>query len=109
MAMTELALLFIGALATLATVGMFMDFRDLWTPVIVSFAAAMLWGLFGMSSFDVIVRDTSFAEASEPILPLVWLGFGFAFATGMFWLWQLKNALAGEVGAEDAPGVLDEP
>lgn len=92
MAVTELTLVFIATLATLATVGMFLNFADRWTELLVTFAASLLWGVVGMSSFDVIVRDTSFATASEPIEPLVYLGFGFA---GIIAIYGLHDLLVG--------------
>lgn len=93
--MTQAALLFIGALATLATLGIFVDFRDAdgnpdrATSVIVPMLAAILWGAFALSSSDVIVRDTSFASASEPITPLFWLGVMFALLLGLYGVHEL--------------------
>lgn len=101
MVMTEGALLFLGALATLATLGLFANFDDRWTGVVVTFLAAILWGLFGMSAFDVIVRETTFADSSEPIMPLVYLGFGLAFIIAIYGFYDLLSAAGSEVNEAD--------
>lgn len=106
MAMTQTALVMLGALATLATIGMFYDFPDRWTGVLVGFAAAFMWGLFGMSSFDVIVRDTSFATASEPIMPLVYVGVAMAMITGLFAINDLVKGVAGDASDVDEMSLM---
>lgn len=108
MAMTQAALFFIGGLAVLTTIGLFVNFQDRWTSVIVSFLAAVLWGVFGLSAFDVIVVDSFASVISEPIMPLVVLGFGMAFVVGVFWLFELSQAIGGEAGMTDAEGILNE-
>lgn len=93
--MTQAALLFIGGLATLATLGLFVDFRspdgspDKATQVLVPFLAAIFWGTFGLSASDVIVRSTSFADASEPIEPLFWLGIVMAILLALYAIHEL--------------------
>lgn len=89
MAMTQSALIFIGALATLSTLGLFINLGDRWTNILVEFTASILWGLFGLSSWDVIVIDSFAVHHSEPILPLVYLGFGFAFILALYALYDL--------------------
>lgn len=107
MAMTELGLLFIGFLATLATLGLFADFRDSEgqrdraTNILIAFLSAVLWGTFGLSASDVIVRDTSFATASEPIEPLFWLGVLLAVLVGIYAIWMLFNAVFTETTEAD--------
>jgi hypothetical protein len=108
MAMTQSVLLSLGAFATgLGYLGLFKTFGggDRWTRVLLLFASAIVWGLFAMSSYDVIVRETSFASASEPILPLVYLGFGLAFIVALFGVSELLKAMAAD--ASDATdGIL---
>lgn len=101
MVMTEGALLFLGALATLATIGMFIDFGDEPTRIVIGFVAALLWGIFGMSSFDVIVVDSYAAVKSEPITPLAYLGIGFAMVLTGFWFYKLVRILTGGGEATD--------
>lgn len=108
MVMTEFGLLFIGSLATLATLGIFYDFRDAdgkpdrATSVLVAFLASVLWGGFGLSASDVIVRDTSFANASEPIEPLFWLGVLMALLVGSYAIYGLFKAFYHEATEGDA-------
>lgn len=105
MATTQLALLFIGALATAATVGFFYRFGDRLTALLVELAAPILWGLFALSSMDVIVRDAAWASASEPVTPLVWVGIGFAVATFLLWLYDLFEG-GSEAAMETDLGVV---
>lgn len=99
MAITELTLVWLGSLATLATIGMFVEFGDDATQVIVSFAASILWGLFGMSGFDVIVDDA--ATVSTPIYSLAYLGIGFSLVIALFALYGLFEVLRGETEQTD--------
>lgn len=102
MAVTQSVLLAIGVLAAaLSYLGLFKPFQgsDNWTRVLLLFTAAMLWGGFGLSSFDV-VRITSCCEVHVTILPLVYLGFGFAFVIGLFAIYELFRALG--AGAREA-------
>lgn len=99
--MTQLLLIFIGSLATLATIGMFVDFGDDATRILVGFVAALLWGIFGLSSFDVIIADSAAVIRSEPVVPLAYLGIGFAMVLTAFWLYKLMQVLANETGATD--------
>jgi len=106
MAMTQSALLFLGALATgttLASGWMAMNAGrvDKWTRVVVMFGAALLWGGFGLSSYDVIVRDSAWASASEPIMPLVILGITMAMVMFVYALYDLLHGIAAETGVTD--------
>jgi hypothetical protein len=105
MAMTQPVLLFIGALATLATIGMFVGFADDWTGVVVAFAASLLWGIFGISSFDVILQETGVSMVVT-YWPLVIIGVGFALMTGIFAIMELLFAF--NTGASDIDTSLVE-
>lgn len=97
MAMTMSALWFMGALAAgTGWLGLFREFDDHWTPVLLTFLSAITWALFGLSAYDVIVLDTAVASASEPIMPLVLLGLGLAFITALFGLYDLVTGLSRE-------------
>lgn len=109
MAMTELGLLFIGTLATMATLGIFVDFRDSdgapdrATSVLVAFLGGVLWAVFAVSSNDVIVRSSSVATSSEPIEPLFWLGVLMAMLVGIYAIYSLLKAFYAETaGTADA-------
>lgn len=100
MAMTELTLVFIGALAAvLSGTGLFARFQDDATNVVLSFAGAITWGAFGISSFDVIVHSSAYATQSEPILPLAYLGIAFSVIVGLFAVYQLLKLVQGEAEA----------
>jgi len=104
MAMTELTLIWLGSIATLATIGMFVDFGDEATGVLISFSASILWGWFGMSAFDVIIDDA--ATVSEPISPLAYMGLAFGAVIGLLSLYRLIRAIGSETGATEAEGVI---
>jgi uncharacterized membrane protein YuzA (DUF378 family) len=106
MAMTQLALVFLGSLATLATIGMFVNVFDRWTSLLVTFLAAILWATFGLSSFDVIVRDAAYASASEPITPLAYLGIGLAMIIGVYGLADLVMGVGEEASDTDMSEVM---
>jgi len=101
MAVTELTLVFMATLALLATIGMFLNFADRWTELVVTLTASILWGVVGLSSFDVIVRNTSFATASEPILPMVYIGFSLAGMIAIYALADLVTGVAAEADEAD--------
>lgn len=106
MVMTQPALLFMGFLATVAGIGVFLDFGDDATRVILAFLSAAVWSMFGIGSFDVIVRESSFASQSEPIMPLVFLGVGMAAIFGLFGLYSLLMATKTEVEATSDSNML---
>lgn len=103
--MTQLALWFIGLLATLSTLaaaGLVLDGRaDRWTRVAVSALAAILWGMFALSSFDVVIDNASYATSSEPILPLVYTGVILAAATGIYTLAVIVQGTGAEASETD--------
>lgn len=97
MAMTQLALLFLGVLAVLLSgSGLLGQFADDATPVVLAFAGAITWGAFGISSFDVIVHSSAYSTQSEPILPLAYLGIAFSIIVGVFAVYQLLQLIQGE-------------
>lgn len=102
--MTQPMLLFIGALATLATIGMFMDFDD-WTGVVVAFGAAFLWGIFGMSSYNVLLVGDA-VITSVTYMQLVVIGIGLAMMTGVYALASLMYAFGDD--AEDIDTTLTQ-
>lgn len=106
MVMTETALLFLGAFAMLATAGMFLSFDDGWTNVVLGFFAALLWGFFGITSFDVLVVETYYATRSEPIMPFVVLGVGLAGIIALYSIWQAFDQLGDDVDEAEVMGGL---
>jgi hypothetical protein len=102
MAMTQLALMFMGALATLGTIGLFLNFQDDMTRGLVGFAGSVVWFLFGISSFDVIVVDSYAATKSEPIMPLVFVGFGFGAVVALFSLKAIFDGIGDEASTVES-------
>jgi drug/metabolite transporter (DMT)-like permease len=103
MVMTEPALLFIGSLAALlGFYGLFKEYDDNWTPVLLTFTSAILWGVFGLSSRNVIVPDAGTSHQTEPIEPLFFVGLGLAFMTVLFGLQQLVSAFGKDAADVDA-------
>lgn len=105
MATTQLTLLMLGALATLATLGMFVD-MDTPTQMVVSVVAAMTWAITANASLDVIVRDTYAATASEPVWSLVYLSAILALGTGVYAVFTIIGALGREAGATESETLI---
>jgi len=105
MAMTQLMLMFVGVLALFATFGLFYDFRDRWTGVLVGFTASILWGVFGISAFEVTVVGDAVTHGFE-MMPLVIVGVGLAFVTALFALSDLLTGVGSEVRETNPDDVL---
>lgn len=107
MAMTQLALIFMAGLATLLSgAGLLGPFPDEETKVVMSFAGAIVWGGVGISSFDVIVFSSAYASQSEPIYPLVYLGFGLAVIVALFSFLKLLKLVQGEVESTTEESIM---
>lgn len=103
MVMTQTALMFLGVFATgTGYLGLFANFTgdDRWTRVLLLFASAFIWGWFGLSSNDVIVRPEVAGSAAEPIVQLVYFGYAMAFMMALFAFMELLQAVASQ--ASDA-------
>lgn len=99
-----LAVVFLGLVAVLLSVGIFVDFGDDATRVVVAFLAAVVWGFMGLSSFDVYVDDA--ATVSEPVYALAYLGLGLAAVSGLAGVKLLFKALQSEAAATDPEGLF---
>lgn len=100
MAMTQPMLLGLGLLATLATIGMFLEFGDKATRVLVSFVASILWAFVGLSAFNVTVPvEATVYEFA--MMPVVYVGVGMAIATFLFTLYHLMVGLGEEAQEYD--------
>jgi len=107
MAMTVLALVFIGTLAVvLSWAGLFGPLPQDGTNAAVSFAASVLWGVFGISAFDVIVDVSEGVVVSRSMEPLAFMGIAFSLVVGLFSVKQLLGAVRGEVEATDGDSVM---
>lgn len=103
--MTQLALVFLGSFASLTTLGLFVAQFDAATRALTGFIGAVSWGLFGISSFDVIVTEHVDPPVSEPILPLAYLGIGLAIVVGLFATKELLAALRSETEPASPSGL----
>lgn len=102
MAIPQLSLIFIGLLAVLATISLFVDLGDRWTNILVTFLASIVWGVFGISSYDVYVDEA--ATVTESVMPLVVLGIGFS---GLIALYGFLDIIFG-FGEEAAESDIEE-
>lgn len=100
--MTELLLAWLGTIALLATLGLFYDFRDRWTALLVEFTAAILWAFFAVSGMTVVVPSGASEPATASMDPLVYLGLGFALVTFLYAIYDLFVGITDEANSIDA-------
>lgn len=106
MAVTELTLVALAAVATMLSVGLLTS-MDEPTRVILGFAGSICWGLVALSSFDVLVPATGSPPSQITVTPFVYLGFGFAIIVGVLSLLQLMRAVGSETGATEGSGLIE--
>jgi len=104
MATTSLTLVWLGSVAVLATMGLFYQFRDQWTGILVEFVAAVLWATFSLSAMNVVVSDTN-PPVTEPMLPLTYIGTAFALLTFLFAISDLVQTIRGDAADVDLTSV----
>lgn len=103
MATTPLTLVSLGSLATLATIGMFVD-MDAATQIVVSVVAAMTWAITANAALAVLVAPER-TSATEPVWGIVYVGAILAFATGAFSVLFIIETLGREAGATESAGL----
>lgn len=103
----ELTFIWLGSVAVLASVGVFVS-MDPTTDTLMPFIAAVIWGAFGLVGFDVAITDTN-PPVTTSAGPVAYLGFMFAFMAMAFGIWQLvtKPAKEMETATED-PFKIDQ-
>ena len=101
MAMPELSLLWLGGLAVLVSSTLFREVDERWTELLLTFLAAVLWGMFGLSAYDVTIDDA--AAVQEPIMEFVVLGIGLSLIIALLGFWRLLR----NVGAESQESDVD--
>lgn len=104
MAVTSLTLVWLGTVALLATLGLFYTFSDQWTGVLVEFVAAVLWAMFAISGMNVTITGSN-PPVSEPMMPLVYIGIGFALLTFLFAMSDLVQTIRGDAAQLDLSDV----
>lgn len=93
MAVPEHTLLFMAALASVVSVGPFLN-TDRITQAVAAFLAFVVWGVVGQSSFDVIVGES--ASETAAIMEMVALGHIFALVLGLVFLVRILQMFRDE-------------
>jgi hypothetical protein len=91
----ELTFVWLGTVAVLASVGMFVQ-MDETTDTIIPFVATILWGALGLTAFDVAITDTD-PPVTTAIEPVAYLAFAFAMVCAVFGVYQLVMRPSKEV------------
>lgn len=99
--MTELLLAWLGTVALVATYGVFYQFRDRWSNVLVEFGAAILWAVFAVSALNVTVPTGTSDPPSEPVMTLVYMGLAFAVVTFLYAIYDLLAGIGAEANQTD--------
>lgn len=105
MATTPLTLTVLAAVATLATIGMFIE-MDAPTQIVVSVAAAIFWGITANAALDVLVAPERTSN-TEPVWGIVYVAAILAFATAAFAALFIVETLSSSAGATESGGMLD--
>jgi len=100
MAVPQSTLLILAALGTLCGIGTLKD-MDRAANILAPALSAAIWALFGIASFDVVIRDSYAASASGAIYPLAYLGLMLAVISGMLLVYRLATATGDEAGATE--------
>jgi len=89
------------ALATICTASLFVPLADRWTAIVVEFLAAILWAIVGFSAYDVRMQSLNDPNVAtgEPIMPLVFLGFGFGMSVFLYFLADFISGFGSEASA----------
>lgn len=107
MAMTQLLLAWLGTLAAAVSfLGLFVDGFDRWTSVLLTFLGAALWAGVGLGGFDVIVRNSAVATASEPVLPVAYAGIGLSVLVALYGMYDLLLGVSAETDETDVREVF---
>jgi len=101
MAITDGLLIFVGSLATLCSVGaVYVNFPDSTMNVFLSVLSSVLWGTFGIASYDVIGGQGTAIRVDY----LVFLGIGLAALMFIHAIYEFFFAFRSEFSNES---VLD--
>jgi len=97
MAMTELSVLFMLTVATLASIGLFAPTRDPTLPVLAGFVASVLWAVGGLSAFSVYSEAY---QGTQPMTPLAVVAIGLSVASAALAFYKLRNPISEYAGTE---------
>lgn len=98
MALTQSALLWLGTVALLANVGMFVD-MDRFSSIVLPFVASILWGITAIASFDVSVVSGGTTQ-SFAFVELVYPALAMAFGSALLGIYELL--LGGSADVEES-------
>lgn len=101
MAMTQSALLALALFATIATIGMFVDFGDMATRALVTFVAALTWGTVAVTSFNVLLPGHRPEATTVSLTPLAYVAGALAATLFLFAVWFVMKALKDSVSDSD--------
>jgi len=101
MAVSELIYIWLGSVAVLASIGMFVP-MDGFSELVLPFVSAILWGVVSLLSLDVLAGDS--LESIE-IMPIFWLAGAFAMASAVLGVYYLVRTPAKEVDERTGGGI----
>jgi len=105
MAMTGTMLFIIAAMGVLLAVGSGYRSIDPWFRVAMAYGSSVTWGVFAVSSMDVIVTTGVDPPVSEPMWPAVFLGLTAALAVFGWALYGTASTLASDGAGLDLEDV----
>lgn len=101
MAVSELVYVWLGSVAVLASVGMFLPL-DRFSEIVLPFVAAMLWGVVSLLSLDVLAGDSL---QSIEMMPVFWLTGMFALGSAVLGIYYLIRSPAEELEERTGGGI----
>jgi ABC-type nickel/cobalt efflux system permease component RcnA len=101
MAMTQTAVLAVGLLATIATIGMFVNFGDMASRALVTFTASLLWGTVAVTSFNVLLPGHRPEATTVTLTPVAYVAGALAGVLFMFAVWFVMKTLKDSVSDSD--------
>jgi len=90
MAMTVGSVLFVLAIAVLASMGLLRDFGDAATSLLLGFVGATFWGVGGIAAFSAYSQAWT---GSRPMAPLAYLSVGMALLVAVLTLYEVATTV----------------
>ena len=101
MAVSELIYVWLGSVAVLASIGMFLPL-DRFSEIVLPFVAAILWGVLSLLSLDVLAGDSL---QSIEIMPVFWLSGMFALGAAVLGIYYLIRSPTEELEERAGGGI----
>lgn len=102
---SDLALVWLGSVAVLASIGVLVP-MDRLTNIIIPWVAAIWWGATGLSAGEVAISDTDPVVTAD-FQPVLWLGVVMAFVCVMLGLYEIVAGTAKTIGDAGEPDSFD--